>query len=338
MMEICRRLIEHHGAWTAKSLGGKQGVTYPLSAAQLAAFDEVLARTRHKKPQEATRQDFDHPVLKPMMAELFELIQNGRGAVVITGVTPERYDREQMERIYWGFGTHWGIAATQSSLGDKLGHVKYTPIGPDNPTGRAYRSMEELQPHTDNYEIVGLMCLQAAASGGMSHLTSSLAVHNEILTHHPEHLEPLYRGYPYASREAAQSKSPVTPYDVPVFCCVDGKVSCQIVGEFIRQAARKQGVELPKDLAAALDYFDEVTERDDITLKFLLEPGEMMIINNFTVLHSRTAFKNSPTHERHLLRLWLDVPNGRKVIPVYHRQGEAYGNPQGRVVPTEALA
>jgi hypothetical protein len=338
MIDICQRLIDHPSAWTAVSLGGKAGISYALNSPQLAAFDEVLARTRRKKPQEATRQDFDHPILKPLMAELFELIQNGRGAVIITGVMPERFSREEMERIYWGFGTHWGIAATQSSLGDKLGHVKYAPIGPDNPTGRAYRSMEELHPHTDNYEIVGLMCLDTADSGGLSHLTSSLAVHNEILRHHSEFLEPLYRGYPYASREAAQSKSPVTPYDVPVFCYVDGKVSCQIVTEFIRQAARKQGVALPKELSAALEYFEELTARDDITLKFLLEPGEMMIINNFTVLHSRTAFKNSAAKERHLLRLWLDVPHGRKVIPVYHRQGEGYGNPLGRVVPTEALA
>ena len=46
-------------------------------------------------------------------------------------------------------------------------------------------------------------------------------------------------------------------------------------------------------------------------LHFMLEPGEMSVYNNFTVLHARTEFTDSETYRRQLLRLWLDVPGGR---------------------------
>jgi hypothetical protein len=324
MAAIYRKYIDHPSAWTNRSIGGKAGLMCRLTAQHLDALDEVLARTRHVNPQEITRADFDHPRLNPLLAELFDLIQNGRGAVVITGVTRERYSEEDFERIYWGFGTHWGTAVIQSAFGDRLGRVRFTPVSPDNPTNRAYRSNEELTPHTDSNEIVGLMAVQKAKSGGYSQLTSSLAIHNEILRNRPDLLDPLYEGFNYASREASTTAQPVTPYKIPVFCYLDGKVSCHYVGEFIRVAAQKMGVVLPPGLSEALDYFDQVATRDDIRAHFMLEPGEMMIVNNFTVLHARTNFEDSSEQKRHLLRLWIDVQEGREVIPEYHRTAEEY--------------
>jgi hypothetical protein len=43
----------------------------------------------------------------------------------------------------------------------------------------------------------------------------------------------------------------------------------------------------------------------------------MQFLNNYVVLHSRTAFEDFPEPERkrHLLRLWLTAPNGRKLSP-----------------------
>jgi hypothetical protein len=38
-----------------------------------------------------------------------------------------------------------------------------------------------------------------------------------------------------------------------------------------------------------------------------LEPGDMQLCNNYTILHSRTEFRDGPEphQQRHLLRLWL---------------------------------
>ena len=41
-----------------------------------------------------------------------------------------------------------------------------------------------------------------------------------------------------------------------------------------------------------------------------LQPGDIQLVHNHTILHDRTAFEDYPEPERkrHLLRLWLAPP------------------------------
>ena len=306
--EVYRKFIDHPSAWTNKSVGGKEGLTHHLTERHLDAIDDLLKRTRHKKPQEVTRAEFDHPDLTPMIMKLRHEILEGTGAIIVKGVTPERYSEEDFERIYWGFGLHWGNAVVQSALGDRLGHVRYVP---DQKVVRAYRNNNEGGLHTDVQEIVGMMSVQKAAVGGASRLASSIAIHNEIFLNRPELLDPLYRGF----NRWIFEKTVATDYTVPIFSCVDGKITCSFFG--IEQAAPALGIPLPSDLEEAMTYFRDTSEREDIRVKFIVEPGEMMVVNNYTCLHGRNGFTNGPGQERHLLRLWLDLTDGRPVLPVY---------------------
>jgi hypothetical protein len=36
-----------------------------------------------------------------------------------------------------------------------------------------------------------------------------------------------------------------------------------------------------------------------------LEPGDLQIINNYSVLHSRKEYRDGPGKKRHLLRVWI---------------------------------
>ena len=57
----------------------------------------------------------------------------------------------------------------------------------------------------------------------------------------------------------------------------------------------------------ALDFFDATTQREDLRLDFMLEPGDIEFANNYTTLHSRSQFTNGalPHQQRLMLRLWL---------------------------------
>lgn len=310
--------IDHPSAWTTKEVPGKESLVRVLTAGQLAAIDELLAKTRHLKPQQVTREQFDHPEITPLLKDFLNEIMNEKGAVIIRGITPDRYSEDDFERIYWGFGTHWGNAVVQSPRGDRLGHVRYVPPSKDVAT-RAYTSNNELYPHADSNEIVGLMCVKSAKSGGYSSLVSSLAAHNYIQKHRPDLLEPLYEGYFFTTREGLQRGHLITPYKVPLYCCVEGKVSCYYNRNYIYRAGEQTGAVPPK-LLEAMKYLDDVLEMDELKIEFLLEEGEMAVWHNFTVLHSRTSYEDyeEPERKRHLLRLWLDVPNGRPMIPVYY--------------------
>ena len=321
MTAIWNRHIDQPSAWTCRELGGKGSLLVQLASGELDAIDELLQRTRHLPPQQITRAVFDHPLLNARLAEIRHTIMHGRGVVVVRGVTPERYSEDAFERIYWGFGTHLGVAATQSAQGDRLGYVENKP---GDKHERGYRSLQELRMHTDSFELVGLMSVRRAESGGVSGMVSSLAIHNEILRTRPELLPALYRGYRYASGEARFTSKPITDLPIPIYTAVDGRVSCIYERLHIDAAAALFGTPLPDDLAEAMRCFDALAVREDLALRFLLEPGEMMLWHNYTNLHSRTAFEDSPQHRRKLLRLWLNVPDGRPSDPTCRTRAETY--------------
>ena len=72
---------------------------------------------------------------------------------------------------------------------------------------------------------------------------------------------------------------------------------------------------LPWKLAEALQRFDELAGREDLALRFRLEPGEMLFWANFQMVHARDAYQDSAVRTRHLLRLWLKVQNDWPVAP-----------------------
>jgi len=321
MTPIFDRIIEHPSAWTSKELGGKERLIRRLTNEQVDAIELLLRQTAHLKPQQVTRADFDHPVVNELLTAVRKEILDGRGAVIVSGIAPDRFSEEQFQRIFWGFGTHLGIAAEQSANGDRLGHVQ---AAEGDQHGRGYRSLQELNMHSDSYEVIGLMCVRKALSGGMTGIVSSLAIHNEILKLRPELLPALYRGYYFAAGEAKFSSKPITDDMVPVFCNVDGKVSCSFEPTHMRDAAVMRHEPLPGDLDEALQVFGAIAKRDDLALRFQIEPGEMMLLNNFTNLHSRTEFKEAPGAKRLLFRLWLTIPDGRPCDPGMRIRAQTY--------------
>lgn len=321
MTPLHTQRVDHPAAWTRTTVPGKETLELQLAPSELDAVDELLERTRHLPPQGVTREQFGHSRIDPLLARVRHVVMRGRGVVIIKGVTPGRYSEEEFHRIYWGFGTHLGVAAVQSAFGDRLGYVQNDP---NDRVKRGYRSLQELHMHTDSYEVVGLMSVRKARSGGESGLVSSLAVHNAILAERPELLPPLYRGYRYASDEARFSSKAITDEPVPVFGSVGGLLSCCYEPSHMRNAAAALGAALPGDLAEALGYFDRVAEREDLALRFMLEPGEMMLWHNWTNLHSRTSFEDDPQHPRLLLRLWLTIPDGRPVDPGFLIRARTY--------------
>jgi hypothetical protein len=86
-------------------------------------------------------------------------------------------------------------------------------------------------------------------------------------------------------------------------------VSCRYIRNQINAGAVKREVPLTTFERAALDHLDEQTRRADLRLDMDLEPGDIQLINNYTVLHSRTGFVDGPEPPRSAtLRLWLKFP------------------------------
>ena len=327
MNEIYARRIDHPAAWTSAQIGGKEGLTHRMGREHVEALWALVEQTRHLAPDAVTRQDFDHPLINDLMkAAKFE-IMNGKAAIILAGLDMTGVSEEDYARAYWGLGTHLGNGAPQSYRKDKIGKVQKEE---NNPTGRGYLMDVELRSHTDFHEILSLASFRKAPNGGgRSGAVSSLAIHNIILEEAPQHLKALYEGF---FHEAAGTKA-ISAEKVPVFCNVEGQISCYYHGLFQMAAAKQMGVELPADLVEAQKFFSSVAQRPEVRADFMLEPGEMLFWHNFMVLHSREAFNDTPEQKRLLLRLWLNVPGGRPMHPSFveraaamdkiHESGEA---------------
>ncbi len=347
-MNIHRALIPERNAWRSVEDGGdingKEGLSYRLTDAHLAAFDELLPRLRGKPVEDITRGEFDHPAINGFLKQISNEINDGRGVAIVVGM-PARYSDDDLARIYWGIGRHLGAPLPQTAAGDLIDHIRdltHNPSGRERP--RTQYNREELLLHTDNAsgEILGLMTLQKAKSGGVGRVASSLAVHNEIFQKRPDLLEPLYRGFPYHRKGRQPPGEPdVAPFNTPVFCNIDGYVSCRYVRNFMTLAAEEMGKPMPAELTEALDFYDDIKTRESTGVHFMLERGEMLFLNNLTCLHARTAFDDYPEMERkrHLLRLWLRaLPRSRPFDPrmdmfygsnIAHHKGKAAPVPVG---------
>lgn len=307
--------IDRKKAWRSRDIKDKSGLTYQLPDALLTAMDGLLENARKKPVESLTREDFAQPQLSAFMATVLEELQDGKGIVILAGCTRKRYSRGDFSRIFWGLCTHLGRPVSQSVFGELLAHVRHTP---ENPSNRTYRSTREIRLHNDTTDLIGLMCVQGAKSGGVSSAASALAIHNEILATRPDLLPALYKGFPmYLLGQQLDGQPPLTPYDVPVFCQVNGIVGCRYIRWLLDATVEKTGLKMPPDFVEALDYFDEVARREDICLNYMLEPGEIILNNNYTTLHARTEFEDydDPELKRDLLRIWLATEHPYPIAP-----------------------
>jgi hypothetical protein len=146
-------------------------------------------------------------------------------------------------------------------------------------------------------------------------------VHDEIRRRAPHLLEPLYRGFHYHRLgEEGPDEAPVTPHRVPVFAQRGGsgdrgQISVRYLRSGIVGGHRAAGIELTPLELEAMDLFDAIARAPENRLAFHLERGDMVVLNNYTVMHARTGFTNFPEPERKrlLVRLWLDQAGFRDV-------------------------
>jgi Taurine catabolism dioxygenase TauD, TfdA family len=310
--------IEHPSAWKIADFRSPADYTIELSATHLREIERAIERIRSARLglEDLQREHFEFPSLRPVIDEIRHEIEDGRGFVVVRRLPVEDYSNDEIGMIFWGIGTHLGRGLSQSVLGDRLGHVK--DFSREDPLARAYRNKQELSPHTDSCDLVGLACLHNAKSGGVSRLTSALTVHNVMREECPESLARLYRGYVRHRRgEEKPGDLPYTPHLVPVFSNTDGQVSARYVRTYVEAGEAAAGRPMDEFDLAVLDRFEEISKRPELMLEFTLQPGEIYFINNYTILHARTAFADFDEEDRrrHLLRLWLEVPQMRSVHP-----------------------
>ena len=300
--------FELPSAWKSSHLGDKKQFAIELSGRHRQALLKAIEGSRELPLEALDSTRFALPDIEDDLQHWINEVRNGRGLVLLRGLPVDGLSLEDSERLFFGLGTHFGVAVSQSNLGEKIGHV--VNIGGQDRRQRAYRNARPLNLHTDRCDTVGMMCLQPAMSGGVSGYASALAVHNELLATAPELLPPLYEGFRLHRFGEQTDESPLTHDPVPVFSMCEQHPNVVYIRGYIDLAIDEGHYELTPLQQRALDTFDEIANRPEFRLDLVLERGEATLINNARLLHRRTGFEDfpEPDRKRHLLRLWLMDP------------------------------
>ena len=339
MTTLSPEVLDSPAAWRGREMVAQDVWEYRLTEAEVAEVDAAVAAI-DRPLIEVDREAFPLPTLGPKLAGLRRELLDGRGFFLLRGLPVRRMSREEAVAAFWGIGAHFGSARSQNAKGHLMGHVKDMGLHSSDPNVRVYQTRERQLFHTDSVDIVALMCLQPARSGGLSSIVSSVAVHNEMAQSRPDLAAELYEPF-FVDRRGEVPEGMKPWFTLPVFNRVDGELTTIYTRRYIESARRFAEVPAltPKQVEA-LDLFDSLCNSDEFRLDMAFEAGDMQFLCNHVILHDRTAFEDWPEPERrrHLLRLWLCPPEGRRLPEAFAaRYGSIRAGDRGGIVVKDAV-
>jgi hypothetical protein len=305
-------ILEPQCEWTAKDVADEATWTEVLTATECAELDGALRAALEKSDDilDIDRDDFPLPQLSRRLFDIERELIDGRGFVRIRGIDRDAYSQSEMEMLYWGIGTHLGAPWAQNKYGHVLGDV--TDQGKTGAEGDS-RGNEigglALPFHCDGSDLVGLMCLQNGLAGGLSAVANIVTIHNTLVRESPELATELYKPQPYDYR-GEQPPGGKNWYEVPVFTEWKGRLFVRCIPPYIYLSQRHEDAPRLTPLAKkAVDRVVELADDPNHHVKMELRPGDMQFINNYHVMHGRTAYEDdkSEGRVRHLKRLWLET-------------------------------
>ncbi len=319
-------LLQHPSAWHGNTL--TQHPTqwcYTLTTAEISELEQA-AECFIQQPEGDLTQicpaSFPLPLLSSKLQALHQQLINGLGFELWRGLPINRYSLTEAAVIFCGLGSYLGAACSQNAQGHLLGHVKDTSANAQDNDVRIYQTAQRQTFHTDSADVVGLLCLHAARSGGDSMLVSTVSIYNALAQECPELLVELFK--PIATDRRGEVPAGEKPYfEIPLLNWFDGQLTGMYQRQYIESAIRHPGVpELSETYVQALDAFDRIANNPDMHLKMRLQPGDMQFVHNHSLLHDRTSFIDwsEPERRRHLLRLWLSVPGDRQLPGVFKQR------------------
>ncbi|MEY9840242.1 TauD/TfdA family dioxygenase [Streptacidiphilus sp. EB103A] len=254
-----------------------------------------------------SREDFPLPTLGPVLHSLVGELMDGRGFVLLQGAPVAGLSERQCDILALGIGRHFGRTAPQKD-GRHVQHVRDVGVDPSGSTSRSYQHSGPLGYHADPNDIVALLCVRPAQSGGLSRIVSSVAVHNEIVATRPDLAEVLYQPW---WRDLRAGDGPDSFHQSPVYT-VDtaGRLTTDYGPDYMRSALR--GAHVPPFSTRqleAMDLLDRLNSDPRFQLDMDLCAGDMQFLNNHVTLHSRTRYVDHPDPERRrdLIRIWLNT-------------------------------
>jgi len=285
-----------------------------------AQRDEIRAAARRAAGvplAHVTPESFPLPTAESLLRRLAREVADGAGFALLHGLPVD----DDPDLISAGVGSYVGKIVPQGAERAPVQHLRDQGADPKAATIRSYQHSGALGYHADPADMVALLCVRPAKSGGLSTIVRSAAVHDELARTRPDLTRVLYQPW---WRDSRTGDGPDSFYESPVYARDDcGRLSVSYGPDYILSAQRSPHVpRLSPAQREAMTVLDGLNTDPRFSVTMDLRPGDMQFLNNHVILHSRTAYEDYPEPElrRDLVRLWLDA---RQPSPLSRRETPA---------------
>jgi alpha-ketoglutarate-dependent taurine dioxygenase len=252
-------------------------------------------------------------------------LATGPGLILLRGVPVAGHDRATLATLYTTMGRALGRPMPQNLEGETITDIRDTGEDPGDPDVRLYRTRAEQDFHTDGADVIGLLSLQTARSGGASRIVSSVRVYQTVRDRRPD-LAPLLLQPWFFRIPGAKARGLPEALPRPIVTIAGDKIESFYIGWYIRNAQGLDGVPPLTDAQREVLALYEATANDPaLYLDMDFQPGDVQWLRNCFVLHKRTAYEDhaDPARKRHLLRLWLQIDRLADGTPRFPIEGGA---------------
>lgn len=259
------------------------------------------------------------PPVAAFAAELFERLTTGDGVVCLKGLVEALPDPIDRRAFHVAIAESFGEVLTQYGRLFEIRDrgVDYTkdsiPVSMTSaPTGfHTDSSRADVVP-----DFVGLLCERPSASGGDSLVANALNVHRELAASHPGVLAVLERAFirDVVTPGVEKTRDALLRNRFPVFQRVGDRpegVLFRYMRFWIERGQTVAGRPIDAEERAAFDVLDRLLAEPRHHVRFRLDAGDAMWVNNRFLAHDRTGYDDAGGPGRLLFRTWVrrnDLP------------------------------
>ncbi|KAK4446859.1 hypothetical protein QBC34DRAFT_304485 [Podospora aff. communis PSN243] len=307
-------LGRHPLAWKPEDFGGNPdshpAYLYSVGEDGVAEAEKALETFKELgfDGDEVRKNNFPLPTLGPKLEQVCHDVHSGLGFAIVRGLDPARHTAEDNLTTFLAVASYIGdIQGVQDRRGSMITHI--TDAGWTVPAHLRHgiHTNSNLEFHSDwGTDILALHVRAPASSGGDTFVASSWTICSELVLAYPEVIDVLQR----PDWPVQVSGSPPRYILMPLVRVLEDKLYFAVdPGRLGLHPAFKTGGDslvpnLSPEQRQALDLVSTFASKHQLRLN--VEAGDMVFLNNWSILHARDAYVDSEDGpRRHLVRLWL---------------------------------
>ena len=246
------------------------------------------------------------PLLRVHGAVRMKLVEN-----------PERFQIGVLERLLEAVSSAVGFVVPQSYSEGLIAHVRDEGQDYKHHSTRGHQTRSALAFHSDRCDVNLLLYVRAARSGGELSVVSYQDAANHLRELDEQSLATLFDGFPFDLRNERIFPS-LEWHWRPILWKHCGDIRGHYIRRFVIDSQRHADCpRLTRRQVHALDRFDEILEGMRQTRSFTPRPGELLVMDNYRVMHARTAYDDFEDSQggRLALRTWV-APYDSEPLPL----------------------